>query len=362
MPTATLAQHLQNQIAREGFVFPRRLIQTLHGFVEPWAGELPQAPDAVVQLMVEEATRRTARPEFARVADTAGFYSSLARTVNEFASADCDSTRLARHLPDAPLAEAFLAVYRELERLLLERGLVLRARRLENAAARIESEGTGGIATIWMDGFHALPDPELSVVAALGRHADLTLTLDDRDLTGSLRTRLADLGFRRESMARVRPSPAVALVRAPSMEREADEIARRILEQSAAGRPFREMAIVVRAADAYVPLLRSTLGRFGIPARFYFDSHLDENAAVRFVTASMDAMLGGWGLRGDARRAPSGAALRGFERARPLRFRGARADSQRRPRRAEGAGTGAGDGSAGPQAGPARRDRRVARI
>jgi ATP-dependent helicase/DNAse subunit B len=294
VPTATLAQHLQNQIAREGFVFHRDLIQTLSAFVEPWAGEPPQAPDAVVNLLVEEAARRVGRPEFARVADTAGFYASLTKTINEFASAGAASAQLAQHLPDAPLAEAFLAVYRELDRMLPVRGLSLRARRLERAAERIAREGAGGIATVWMDGFHALPDPELRVIAALGRHADLTLTLDDRDLTGAVRARLEAAGFRLETMPRVRPAPAIALVRAPNMEREADEIARRILEQAAAGRPFREMAIVVRTADAYVPLLRSTLARFGIPARFYFDSRLDEHAAIRFLTSAMDAMLGGW--------------------------------------------------------------------
>ena len=294
VPTATLAQHLQNQFAREGFVFPRDLIQTLSGFVENWAADRTQAPEAVVYLLVEEAARRAGRPEFARVADAAGFYASLTRTINEFASAGCDSARLADHLPDAPLAEAFLAVYRELDRVLHERALWLRAQRLEFAAERIEHEGAGGIGAIWMDGFHALPDPELRVIAALGRHAGLTLTLRDSDIVGAMRERLADMGFVEERMARTRPEPAIALVRAKNIEREADEIARRILEQNAVGRPFREIGIIVRAADAYVPLLRSTLDRFGIPARFYFDSHLDEHAAIRFLTTAVDAMLGGW--------------------------------------------------------------------
>jgi ATP-dependent helicase/DNAse subunit B len=294
VPTATLAQHLQNQIAREGFVFHRNAIQTLNAFVEQWTADAPQAPGAVVYLLVEEAAKRAGRPEFVRVADTPGFYASLTRTINEFASAGCDSALLARHLPDAPLAQAFLAVYSELDRMLRERGLWLRARRLERAAERIARDGAGTIGAVWMDGFHELPDPELHVIEALGRHADVTLTLDERDLTSTLRARLEAAGFRRENMPRVRPAPAVALVRAPNMEREADEIARRILEQAAAGRPFREMAIVVRPADAYVPLLRSTLARFGIPARFYFDAHPNEHSAIRFVTAAMDAMLSGW--------------------------------------------------------------------
>jgi ATP-dependent helicase/DNAse subunit B len=288
VPTATLAQHLQNQVAREGFVFHRNLIQTLAAFVGEWAGERPEAPDTVVYLLAEEAARRVRRPEFARVVEMPGFYASLARAMAEFSSAGCDSARLERALPDAPLAEAFLAVYQEFDRTLAERGLSLRARRLERAAERIEREGAGGIGTIWLDGFHALPEPELRVIGALGRHADVTLAFRETN------ARLRAMGFREERLPRVRPAPAVALVRAPGTEREADEIARRILEQAAAGRPFREMAIVVRAADAYVPLLRSTLERFGIPARFYFDSRLDEHAAIRFLSSAVDAMLGGW--------------------------------------------------------------------
>jgi ATP-dependent helicase/DNAse subunit B len=293
-PTATLAQHLQNRLAREGFVFRRKLIQTLSGFVEDWAGDAPEAPDTVLYLLVEEAARRVNRPEFASVAHMPGFCASLAHTIEEFSAAGCDSARLASSLPESPLGAAFLAVYQEVDRELERRGLAMRAKRLERAAERIESQGLGGIGAIWLDGFHALPDPELRVIEALSHHADLTLTLGDGDATETVRARLHAMGFREERAGRPRATPAMALVRAPAIEREAEEIARRILEQAAAGRPFREMGIIVRTAETYVPVLRSTLERFGIPARFYFDSDMERHAAVRFVSGAVDAMLGGW--------------------------------------------------------------------
>jgi ATP-dependent helicase/DNAse subunit B len=293
-PTATMAQHLQNRVAREGFVFRRRLIQTLSGFVADWAGDLPEVPDAVLYLIVEEAARRVNRPEFAAVAHMPGFCASLTNTIAEFSSAGCDSARLANSLPESPLAAAFLAVYKEVDRELERRGLAMRAKRLERAAERIASQGLGGIRAIWLDGFHALPDPELRVIGALSRHADLTLTLGDGDATETVRARLHAMGFREERAARPRPSPAMALVRAPGIERETEEIARRILEQAAAGRPFREIAIIARAAGTYVPALRSALERFGIPARFYFDSGMERHAVVRFLGGAVDAMLGGW--------------------------------------------------------------------
>src|SRR4051812_32444272 len=89
VPTATMAQHLQNRMVREGYVFRCGLIQTLSGFVDSWAAGLPQVPDTVFQLIVEEAVRRVNRHEFARVAQLPGFCASLARTMAEFSSAGC---------------------------------------------------------------------------------------------------------------------------------------------------------------------------------------------------------------------------------------------------------------------------------
>ena len=54
------------------------------------------------------------------------------------------------------------------------------------------------------------------------------------------------------------------------------------------------MGIVVRPADAYVPVLRATLARFGIPAHFYFEARLDEHPVARYLGGAVEAMLSGW--------------------------------------------------------------------
>jgi ATP-dependent helicase/DNAse subunit B len=288
VPTATMAQHLQNQLAREGLVFRRSLIQTLSGFVRDCVEDAPEVPTPVLHLLTEAAAIRVAHPDFARVVSLPGFSARLAATIHEFSGAGCDSARLAAHLPEAPLADAFLAVYREVDRELASRNLATRARRLQLAAERIAAHGLRGITTLWLDGFHALPDPELAVIKALDLHADVTLTLE----------RGADLLVRpvkeQTTLPRRRARPAIQSFQAAGIERETEEIARRILEQSAAGRPFREIGIIVRAPENYVPVLRATLSRFGIPARFYFDQELDRHPAVRFVSGAIDAMLAGW--------------------------------------------------------------------
>src|SRR5713101_5531917 len=74
VPTATMAQHLRDEIAREGFVFRPELIQTLHRFIEPWTAGLPQVSEPVFYMLVEKSVRRLNPPEFAKVAHLAGFH------------------------------------------------------------------------------------------------------------------------------------------------------------------------------------------------------------------------------------------------------------------------------------------------
>ena len=291
VPTATLARHLQNSLAREGFVLRRGTVQTLSGFVGELTPELAEVSDAVLYLMVEEAAKKVARPEFAGVVGLPGFCASLKRVIDEFVSADCDSERLAGALPEAPLAHAFLAVYREVDRELARRALVTRARRLARAAERV---GACAARAVWMDGFHVLTEPELRLVRELGQAAEVTLAMGDEDLGDAMRAWLVVAGFEEERAEGRRATPVRALVKAASIEREVEEIAYRILDQAAAGRPFREMGVIVRAPEVYAPLLRTTLERFGIPARFFFDAKLDQHAAVRFLADTLEAMLAGW--------------------------------------------------------------------
>ena len=297
VPTATLAQHAQNELARQGFVFSGRVIQTLNAFIDDRCGDILQTPKPAFTLIVERAVRSLGRAEFANVLDFPGFVASLSNTIDEFSAAGCDSARLASHVPRgphaAPLAEAFLAVYREVERELARRNLALRASRIEAAAQRIASGGAGTLRTVWLDGFHALPEPELHLISTLAKHADATIALSDFAAEGTLES-LKKIGFTEERLPSRRARPATILVKAPNLEREAEEIARRILAQAADGRPFREMAVIVRAREPYLPILRSTFARFAIPARFYFPDDLEEHAAVRFLSGAIDAMLSNW--------------------------------------------------------------------
>lgn len=294
VPTVTMAQHLRDEIARGELVFSPSVLQTLARFIEPWVTDLPQVSAPVFDLLVEKCVRRANRAEFARVAHLTGFHARLAAVIEECATAGCEARTLREHLPGGGLAKALAEVFENVSRALDERKLGLRAARLALAAARIQESSAGLPKTIWLDGFFSFTDPELALIQALAKHADLTVTLPSDEIAAPTRSRLLTMGFEEKVLARDRIPPKRELFLAPGIEREADEIARRILEEVAGGRSFREMGIIVRAPEIYVPLMRATLERFCIPARFYFDSVLTEQAAVRFLAGAVDAMLGGW--------------------------------------------------------------------
>lgn len=314
VPTATMAQHLQHRMARLGLVLRPGSILTLSRFLDPWAKSLTRISSPAFHLLVDGAVNRLNRPEFGRVARLPGFGAALAQTLEEFYSAGCDSRRLAPHLPDAPLSQSVFAVFQEVDRQLEARGLVMRSGWLERAAAAIEREGVRGVHTFFLDGFYSFTNPELSVIQAIGRHADLTVTLPAAEITRLTRERLLGMGFQEQRCDRQRVLPTTELIEAPSVEREVDEIARRILEQAGAGREFRDIGIIVRTPESYLPILRATLERFGIPARFYFPSNLSQHAVVRFLAGAVDAMLGGWEhaeILSWMKMAPSGVGISG---------------------------------------------------
>ncbi len=278
VPTATMAEHVRNLMAREGFLLRPGMVATLSKFIEPWVEGLPQISAPLLYLLVDEVVLRLKRPEFTRVAHLPGFGVALARMIEEFSAAGCDPQSLAEFVEETqapvPLGAAFAAVYREVEIELIARGAGMRATRLRRAAAVIRRAGAGAVKSVWLEGFYRLNAPERELVDALAKHAAVTVASP--------------------STESVNPDVRTELFTAPVIEREADEIARRILEQTATGREFREIGVVVRNPDVYAPLLAATFERFGIPARFYSTSPLSEHGVTRYLTAAGDAMRSGW--------------------------------------------------------------------
>ena len=268
VPTATMAEHLRNSLAREGFVFRPSLISTIAKFVQSIVQGATTLSGARLDRLVADALADFGLQTFRSVADLAGFRAAAAAAIEELSSAGYDAVQLRSALGTkaGPISRDFFTVYEEVEHRAAKDGLVLRGKLLKTAAATIRAQGLADIDEVFFDGFLSFVEPEMEIIDALKQQrVHVTVTLPDWGGALDCIERLARMGLAETRHERARPRPDIALVKAQTQDREVEEIAARILELAAGGRAFRDMCIVVRKSDPYVPALKATLERFGIP-------------------------------------------------------------------------------------------------
>lgn len=300
-PTATLAEHFRNRLAREGFVFSPERIETLFAFLQRLCPDITVAGHAVERLILDEALEENPPAAFRDVAVFPGFRQALANLISEFQLAGCGAAELEGFYRRANLRseadKAFLAIFGQVESRLSDRRLETRAGLLRFASKRVQENGLRGLREIYLDGFESFSNLELDLIESLSRACAVTVTLPVTATAASSRKRLLSFGCQEERLERVRPSPERRLFVASTETQEAEEIARRILELHAAGRPFRHIGVVVRSEMPFAPVLRTAFARFGIPAHFYFGSRLDAHPVVKFLCGVVNALLAEWDHR-----------------------------------------------------------------
>jgi RecB family exonuclease len=90
----------------------------------------------------------------------------------------------------------------------------------------------------------------------------------------------------------------VAVIAAPDVEREIEEVARRVRALADGGVPLARIAIVTRQARPYMELALGALEKFGVPATARRRFALQEVPVVRAVRALLAAAAGGWSRHG----------------------------------------------------------------
>jgi ATP-dependent helicase/DNAse subunit B len=290
VPTATMGEHLRNELAREGFVFKPALVSTFTKFVEPYCIATPGVTSGAIEIITAEVLARTPLTRYASVRDFAGFRASIVHIVEEFSSAGGTVDDLAQCGVEPDLVRVYTAVLAALK----QRNLHLRAMQLKQAAEKIAENGCPGIEELLFTGFYSFTAPELDVIRTLASRVKLTIALAEWSGAQPTIEALSDLSTSAEKLD---PAPLPmnrTLCIAPTLDAEVSEIARRIVQAHDNGRPWREMGVLVRSEATYVPALRSAFQRFGIPSRFYFSSPLADAPAVRYFSALMEAALSGW--------------------------------------------------------------------
>jgi len=297
VPTASMSEHLRNQLARDGYVFPAQTVQTLGAFVKRFERNPMRVSRAAFALLLESVLTEKRRRSFGEAAAFPGFRNALASAIEDLVNAGCDALTFAglRELGvwrGEPLA-SFLEVFEDVENRLREGGRGLRVPVLLSVARRIREAGCG-VSRVFLDGFFTFNRAERDLLSALAAHASIAVTLPEwpgaADCIHSLRLS----GFTEKRFFARRTEPQRRYIEAASMAQEVTAIAAELRRQHDMGRRWREMGIVVRAEEPYVPALRTALARFEIPARFYFNPSLEKNAAARFLLDVFAALESGW--------------------------------------------------------------------
>lgn len=297
VPTATMARHLRHELARAGAVVRPSAIGTLAELTAQLASGEELTPAALV-ILVRQALREHASA-WGASARTRGFQQSIANTIAEldargYSAAD---VRAVAQLVEDPPAEpiAFLDFFARVEARVRAKGLALRSWRLREATERAFRDPLPRTRLVLVDGFFSLTEPEIGLITALRRHAEVVVTLPDWPGAGPTRQRLLQAGFAEDAAATLTPKAAdFALVTAGNFDAEVQEIARRILRHRAEAVPFREMGVVLREPKPYAAALRAAFARYGIPARFYFVDSLDSQPLFRYFALLAEAARSGW--------------------------------------------------------------------
>lgn len=223
--------------------FSRALASTLHDLrLAGLAGPGPDAPEALSNA----------------VGEVAGLQRLFDAELDDAALAD---RSLLLELARRGLARPEHAGLRERPLLLLDVGIDS-VRQREFVLALCEGPDREVLVTV--------PAGDEATVDALGTLADVTdVHPEENGSAGSpTLSRLREHLFAETAPPRGEVGEELRIFSAPGEGRECVEIARRVLEETTRGLRFDEMAVFLRAPEAYSPLLETAFRRAGIPAAF----------------------------------------------------------------------------------------------
>lgn len=297
-PTATMAEHLRNLLAREGLVVRPRAVLTLARFVQEIMPGKQAAQRADLRALSARVLEEKRPPAFRAMLDRPGLARALVRAMEELANAGCDALQwqalgdLGVHTGErlAALGEVYSALEEELK----NRGLELRAWRIAQAAQSAGQGAAAAIEQVWFDGFFTLTPAERRLAAELARHSRVTVSLPEWQGAQPAIDGLRGAGFEIIRLPVCRLTPVRTVAACSNAAGEAEEIARRILALAREGVPWREMGVITRRAEPYAGLLQLVFARCGIPWRDYFSAPLERHPLARIFLAAMESADAGF--------------------------------------------------------------------
>ncbi|MDA1315544.1 MAG: PD-(D/E)XK nuclease family protein [Acidobacteria bacterium] len=285
VPTASMAEHLLHTLARRGLAVPNRVVQTVAHFVDQLTPDVTEASPAFESWVVEGLLREAERGDLRELAAREGFRELIIEAMRELTAAGCSPSKLTLFCRTAH-QQAFQQIFERFQIQLKARGCALHGEKLRLAAESIDKDGLGEIREVYLDGFFQLSPGERAFVETLAKSAAKFVATAAQGVESSF----PDLPTQRLETVR-RASPETVVVRTRNREQEVEDIARRILAER---RPFHECGVVVRAPDAYGPLIQEVFERFRIPFRMRVPMSLARHGAVSYLRDLLQCVAGGF--------------------------------------------------------------------
>ena len=272
VPTASMRNHMLNQLARRGLMVPARVVSTMSEYVRDLTAEVHEAGGVIEDRLLRQAIQASGEKALQSRSGSPRLRSRIANLIREFWAAGSDSY----HVEPAARSRqqrGFVKVFREFESRLERGGLAHNNQRIAKAAARIRERGLAAVRTVYVDGFDIFTKQQEELLAALEEQSEEFIVAMPEGLPRypagkpePLPPRVEDGSIQKE------------LVEAASPRAEVLEIARRIL---ASNRPLHQHAIIVRSLEHYAGLVREVLESLHIPHRFWSGDSLASHGVTR---------------------------------------------------------------------------------
>ena len=266
VPSATMAEHLRNQLSREGLVLRKSTVITLTRFVDDLKLSDPAPSPATLESLIANVLNDRCPKDYAEVATQPGFIRHLASAADSLALAGVTPQQL-----EAPLAD----VYARILKSLAAGNLALRGQRLQQSEAKLTPAHLTQTSKLLLDGFFSFANTEKSFLNKLSQLIPVELTIPESG-TQSLR------------------NPTILTLAATDRNHEALLIAHQVLALAKQGIDLRRIGILLRTPDAYASLIETTFARLAIPSRSYLGTPLSAHPVIAFHRAFLKAVDSGW--------------------------------------------------------------------
>jgi ATP-dependent helicase/DNAse subunit B len=266
VPSATMSEHVRNELAREGLLLRRGTVQTLTRFLSDIPGGLPAPSAAQADLALREILARYCPAEFEPIRESAGLRRLLLECAEALSLAKADPQRV---------PGAVGIVYRHLLGIAARDAWALRGQRLTHAAQSLAARPMLPCSLL-LDGFFNFAPAELDFLEALAKSCRVVVslaTLEDAEI------------LRR---------PCVEILSHASVEQEVLGIAAEVRRLIAGGVEPRRIGVLLRNPGEYMPLIENAFSRLAIPSRSYLGQPLGQHPLTVFLRNLRAAEAAQW--------------------------------------------------------------------